>query len=64
MMTEGSSRRVQAESCLIVNLDDERVEIAADARRKACSCGPSPRMPCNKADAVRVGPPEGVKNCD
>jgi hypothetical protein len=21
-------------------------------------------MLCNKADAVRVGPPEGVKNCD
>ena len=21
-------------------------------------------MPCNKADAVRVGPPEGVKNCN
>jgi len=28
-------------------------EVAADARHRVRSCGPSPRVPCNEADAVR-----------
>jgi len=38
------------------NLQDliySRAEVAADARHRACSRGPSLRMPCNEADAVR-----------
>ena len=42
------------ELCMIIFiLDYSRVEVAADARHRVRSCGPSPRVPCNKADAVR-----------
>jgi len=34
-------------------LDYSQVEVAADARHRVRSCGPSPRVPCNEADAVR-----------
>jgi hypothetical protein len=30
-----------------------QVEVAADARHRVRSCGPSPQVRCNKADAVR-----------
>jgi len=33
-------------------LVNSRVEVAADARRSGWSCGISPRIRCNKADAV------------
>jgi hypothetical protein len=36
-----------------VHLDDEQVEVAADVRHRMRSCGPSPRVSCNEADAVR-----------
>jgi len=36
----------------IFNLDYSQVEVAANARHSAWSCGPSPRMGCNEADAV------------
>jgi len=35
-----------------INLDDEQVEAAADAMHRVRSCGPSPQVSCNKADAV------------
>jgi len=43
-------------------LDYSRVEIAADARHRACSCGRPSQMPCNEADAVRSARPKG-KEC-
>ena len=43
------------------NLDNSRVEVAADARHRVRSCGPSPRVPCNEADAVKSDRPEGKK---
>jgi len=42
-------------------LNYSRVEIAADARHRVCSCGPSPQMPCNEADAVRSARSESKK---
>jgi hypothetical protein len=38
-----------------------RVEVAADARHRVRSCGPSPRVPCNEADAVRSARLNGKK---
>ena len=35
------------------SLDYSQVEVAADARHRVRSCGPSLRVPCNEADAVR-----------
>ncbi len=43
------------------NLDYSLVEIAADVRQRVRSCGPSPRVPCNKADAVRSARLNGKK---
>jgi len=37
----------------MVSLDYSQVEVAADARHRVQSCGPSPQIPCNEADAVR-----------
>ena len=37
----------------MVSLDYSQVEVAADARHRVQSCGPSLRVPCNEADAVR-----------
>jgi len=37
----------------MINLDYSQVEVDADARHRVRSCGPSPRVPCNEADAVR-----------
>jgi len=37
----------------LVNLDYSQVKVAADARHRVRSCGPSPRVSCNEADAVR-----------
>jgi len=37
----------------VIHLSYSQVEFAADARHRVQSCGPSPRVPCNKADAVR-----------
>jgi hypothetical protein len=34
-------------------VDYSRVEVAVDARHRVQSCDTSPRVPCNKADAVR-----------
>jgi len=42
-------------------LDDEQVEVAADARHRVRSCGPSPRVRCNEADAVRSACLNGKK---
>jgi hypothetical protein len=41
------------------NLDYSRVEVAVAARRDGCSCGTSPQVHHNKADAVRSARPEG-----
>jgi len=43
------------------NLDYSQVEVAADARHRVRSCGPSPRVPCNEADAVRSACLNGKK---
>jgi len=40
-------------------LDYSRVEIAVAARRDGCSCGTSPQLRHNKADAVRSACPGG-----
>ena len=37
----------------IFSLDYSQAEVAADARHRVRSCGPSPRVPCNEAGAVR-----------
>jgi len=34
------------------SLDYSQVEVAADARHRVRSCGPSPQILCNEADAV------------
>jgi len=47
---------------LTVNLDYSRVEVAADTRHSAWSCGRLPRLRCNKVDAVRSARPKG-KRC-
>jgi len=44
---------MQKKSEKTFNLDYSQVEIAADARHRVRSCGPSPRVPCNEANAVR-----------
>jgi len=36
-----------------IYLGYSQVEVAADARHRVRSCGHSPRVPCNEADAVR-----------
>ena len=36
-----------------INLGYSRAKLAADARRKGCSCGISPQILYNEADAVR-----------
>jgi len=38
-----------------------QVEVAADARHRGRSCGPSPQVPCNEADAVRSACLNGKK---
>ena len=43
------------------NLNYSGVEVAADARHRVRSCGLSPQVPCNEADAVRSARPEGKK---
>jgi len=43
-------------------LDYSRVEVAADARHRVCSCGRPSQMPCNKADTVRSSRLKG-KEC-
>jgi len=48
-------------SFIHTNLDYSQVEVAADARHRVQSCGPSPRVPCNKADAVRSACLKGKK---
>ena len=48
------------ESGLII-LDYSQVEVAADARHRVRSCGPSPRVPCNEADTVRSACLNGKK---
>ena len=45
-------------------LDDSRVKFAADARHRACRCGPSPQMSCNEADAVRSRALAEAENAD
>jgi len=52
------ARKFQSSS----NLDYSRVEVAADARHRVCSCGRPSQMPCNEADAVRSARPKG-KEC-
>ncbi|MEA3421914.1 MAG: hypothetical protein U9Q97_09610, partial [Acidobacteriota bacterium] len=42
-----------AKKDILSSVDYSRVKLAADARHRVCSCGPSPRMGCNEADAVR-----------
>jgi len=42
-------------------LDYSQVEVAADARHRVRSCGPSPQVPCNEADAVRSACLNGKK---
>ena len=50
------------ELCMIIFiLDDERVEVAADARHRVHSCGTSTQVLCNKADAVRSARLRGKK---
>jgi hypothetical protein len=44
-----------------MSLDYSRVEVAADARHRVRSCGPSPQVPCNEADAVRSARLKGKK---
>ena len=46
---------------IIINLDYSQVEVAADARHRVRSCGTSPRVPCNNADAVRSACLKGKK---
>ena len=46
--------------CHLINLDYSRVEVAVAARRDGCSCGTSPQVHHNKADAVRSARPCGV----
>jgi len=46
---------------IIINLDYSQVEVAADARHRVQSCGTSPRVPCNEADAVRSACLKGKK---
>ena len=41
------------------NLDYSRIEFAADARHRVCSCGFPPQMPCNEADVVKSARPKG-----
>ncbi len=45
----------------LLYLDYSQVEVAADARHRVRSCGPSPRVPCNEADAVRSACLNGKK---
>ena len=47
--------------CYLRNLDYSRVEVGADARHRACSCGHPPQMPCNEADALRSARLKGKK---
>jgi len=47
-----------------INLDDEQVEVASDARHRVRSRGPSLRVSCNDADAVRSACLQGKKNGD
>jgi len=42
-------------------LDYSQVDLTADARHRVRSCGPSPRVPCNEADAVRSACLKGKK---
>jgi hypothetical protein len=44
-----------------MNLDYSQAEVAADARHRVRSCGPSPRVPCNEADALRSACLNGKK---
>jgi hypothetical protein len=44
-----------------VRLVNSQAEVAADARHRVRSCGPSPRVPCNEADAVRSACLQGKK---
>jgi len=46
---------------LFIILDYSQVEVAADARHRVRSCGPSPRVPCNETDAVRSACLNGKK---
>ncbi len=46
---------------IIINLNYSQVEVAADARHRVRSCGPSLRVSCNKADAVRSACLNGKK---
>jgi len=43
------------------SLHYSQVEVTADARHRVRSCGPSPRVPCNKADDVRSACLNGKK---
>jgi len=45
----------------LINLDYSRVEFAADARHRVHSCGTSPQVLCNEADAVRSARLKGKK---
>ena len=45
----------------MINLDYSRVEFAADARHRVHSCGTSPQVLCNEADAVRSARLKGKK---
>jgi len=45
----------------VIHLSYSQVEFAADARHRVQSCGPSPQVPCNKADAVRSACLKGKK---
>jgi len=44
---------------MLINLDYSRIEFAADARHRVCSCGSPPQMLCNEADAVKSARPKG-----
>ncbi len=46
---------------MLSNLDYSQVEVAADARHRVRSCGPSPQVPCNEADVVRSARLNGKK---
>ena len=49
------------ETTKIINLNYSRAEVAVDARPRVRSCGPSPQVPCNVADAVRSARLKGKK---
>ncbi|MEE8479938.1 MAG: hypothetical protein V3T59_01730, partial [Desulfobacterales bacterium] len=60
-LSGSSGYRFFCEECQInINsMDYSRIEFAADARHRVCSCGSPLQMPCNEADAVKSARPKG-----